>query len=64
MNAQPAELKKEEPLPVLGPAATPEVKSEAAPEVKQEVKKPIDEPVSKWTMVDYDDEDSAFPGVM
>ena len=66
VNARPAEIKqiKREEIPVLGPAMKAEVKPEPEPEVKKEVKKPIDEPVSKWTMVDYDDEDSAFPGVM
>ena len=49
---------------MLGPAVKAEVKEEGKAEVKQEVKKAVDEPVSKWTMVDYDDEASAFPGVV
>ena len=54
----------DQPQPVLGPVVKAEVKAEAELEVKKEAKKPMDEPVSKWTMVDYDDEDSAFPGVV
>lgn len=59
VNVQAEDIKKEEAKPILGPAVKPEPKQE----VKQDVKKPVDEPVSKWTMVDYDDEDSVFPGV-
>ena len=62
VNAEPAEVKVvkiEEGASVLGPAVKPEVEQE----VKVEPKKPVEGPVSKWTMVDYDDEDSAFPGV-
>lgn len=60
-NAQPADIKDvkvPEGGSILGPAVKPEVKAE----VKQEEKKQVEGPVSKWTLVDYDDEASAFPG--
>ena len=55
MNAQP-------------PQDLPEVRAdpvEASIEAPQPAEKPkpksVDEPVSKWTLVDYDDESAAFP---
>ena len=63
VNAQPADvkgIKLEEGGSILGPA----IKVEPKAEVKLEEKKAVDGPVSKWTMVDYDDDSSAFPGDM
>lgn len=55
INAPPAEVKGKAPAVKQEPAVKPEVKQEA---------KPVDGPVSKWTLVDYDDDSAAFPASM
>ena len=66
VNAQPADnnaVKTEEDTPDQKLDVKADAEHKPKMEIKQEVKQPIDGPVSKWTMVDYDNEDSVFPGV-
>lgn len=65
LNALPAEVTEQKPeisAPALGHVKA-EIADEVKTEEKEEVKQPVEGPVSKWTMVDYDSEAAAFPGV-